>query len=235
MEVLRPASLADAAALVRERSDALPVAGGTVVAALLNKGRIAPAALIDLSRLEDLRGWSDDGESIRLGAALTYADLGSPSLARRCPALALAAAAVGSVQIRNRGTLGGCLGAGGGDAVAALLVERAEVELPFERRVPLEQVLRERPQELVVALHVRPVERERFTKLGRRNAFSPTLLSAAFAVEGAEVRAAATGPGVEPTLVSGGADTIADELAACASTAYARHALHVLTARALAS
>jgi CO/xanthine dehydrogenase FAD-binding subunit len=96
-------------------------------------------------------------------------------------------------------------------------------------------VLRVRPQELVVALHVRPVERETFTKLGRRNAFSPTLLSAAFAVDGAEVRAAATGPGVEATLVSGAADEVPDDLAACASTAYARHALRVLTARALAS
>jgi len=235
MEVLRPASLADAAALVRERDDALPVAGGTVVAPLLNKGRIAPGALIDLGGLEELRGWSDDGDSIRLGAALTYADLGNASLARRCPALALAAAAVGSPQIRNRGTLGGCVGAGGGDAVPALLVERAEVEFSFEWRVPLEEVLRERPQELVVALHVRPVERESFTKLGRRNAFSPTLLSAAFAVDGAEVRAAAAGPGIESTLITGDPDEISNQLSACASTPYARHALRVLTARALAS
>jgi CO/xanthine dehydrogenase FAD-binding subunit len=235
LEVLRPASLADAASLVRQRPDALPVAGGTIVVPLLNKGRITPPALIDLRRLEELRGWSDDGATVRLGAALTYSELVTPPLARRCPALAQAAAEVGSLQIRNRGTLGGCLGSGGGDVVAALLVERAEAELAGGRRAPLEQLLRERPRELIAAVHVRPIDRERFTKVGRRNAVSPTVVSAAFAVDEAELRGAATGPGIEPVLVAGAADFVADALAARASTSYARAVLRVLTARALTS
>jgi CO/xanthine dehydrogenase FAD-binding subunit len=235
LEVLRPASLADAASLVRDRPDALPVAGGTIVAVLLNKRRIKPSALIDLGRLEELRGWSDDGERVRIGAGLTYSELLALPLTRRRSALVLAAAGVGSPQIRNRGTLGGCLGAGGGDPVPALLVERAEVELTGGRRTPLGDLLRERPRELIVAVHVRPVERESFAKIGHRNAFSPTLISAAFSVEDGEARAAATGTGIETRLVAEPADSLPEALAACATTPYARHVLRVLAERALES
>jgi CO/xanthine dehydrogenase FAD-binding subunit len=229
MEVLRPGSLDEAVSLRRQRPDAVPIAGGTVVTALLNRGRLAPPALLDLSAIAELHGWSDDGDSVRLGAALTYAELLESVLAQRCPALAQAAAAVGSPQIRNRGTLGGCLGSGGGDVIPALLVERAEVELADGARVPLEAFL-EDDADLVVAVHVRPVARESFTKVGRRHAFSPTLVSAAFGVDGSEVRAAATGPGVETRLVADVAG-----LVECGRDAYSRHVLGVLARRALES
>jgi CO/xanthine dehydrogenase FAD-binding subunit len=228
VELLRPGSLDEALALRRRHPDAVVVAGGTIVAALLNRGRLAPPALLDLSRLDELRGWSDgrDG-SLRLGAALTYAQVLASDVARRCPALAQAAAVVGSPQIRNRGTLGGAIGSGGGDIVPALLVERADVELADGARVPLGEFLAGE-RDLVAAVHVRPVSRERFTKIGRRNAFSPTLVSAAFAFDDGEVRAAATGDDVETRLVTG-------ELAECGRTPYARHVLGVLARRAAAS
>jgi CO/xanthine dehydrogenase FAD-binding subunit len=229
MEVLRPDSLDEAVSLRRRRPDAVPIAGGTVVTVLLNRGRLSPPALLDLGSIEELRGWSDDGDSVRLGAALTYAELLEPTLARRCPALAQAAAVVGSPQIRNRGTLGGCLGSGGGDVIPALLVERAEVEVAGGARVPLEVFLRD-GSDLVVAVHVHPVERESFTKVGRRNAFSPTLVSAAFAVDGSDVRAAATGRAVQTRLVADRAG-----LVDCGRDAYSRHVLGVLARRALES
>ena len=55
-------------------------------------------------------GFSREDGTVRLGAAVTYAELERPPLADLLPALAEASRTVGSPQIRNRGTIGGNLG-----------------------------------------------------------------------------------------------------------------------------
>ena len=131
MDVLTPSSLAEALALKAERPEAIPIQGGTDLLVELNFDRSRPAAILNLSEVAELRGWSREDGFIRLGAGLTYTEAETGPLAELLPALAEASRTVGSPQIRNRGTVGGNLGTASpaGDALPPLLVEEAEVEL----------------------------------------------------------------------------------------------------------
>jgi CO/xanthine dehydrogenase FAD-binding subunit len=103
-------SLADACAALAEDPEADILAGGTDFMVEVNHGRRRPTAVVAIARLPELAGWERDGDRLRLGAGLTYTELGRADLARLAPALADAARTVGSPQIRNAGTIGGNLG-----------------------------------------------------------------------------------------------------------------------------
>src|SRR5215210_6089400 len=67
-----------------------------------------PDRLIDLSRLEELRGIVLEGHEIVLGASTTYTEIRRSDACREhLPILVEAAATIGAAQIQNRGTLGG--------------------------------------------------------------------------------------------------------------------------------
>lgn len=133
MEFLRPANWEEALAVRAARPGALPIAGGTDVMVEVNAGRCRADALLDLSRVHALRAWStgrDGGqETVRLGACVPYAVL-AERLRTPLPGLAMAAGAVGSPQVRSRGSIGGSLGTASpaGDAHPALLAAGAVVE-----------------------------------------------------------------------------------------------------------
>ena len=110
MEFLSPTTLADALAARAEHPDAVPIMGGTDVMVELNFDRHRPPALLDLTRVEELATWDRVGDEIRLGAGVTYTRV-VEELAVELPGLAVASRTVGSPQIRNRGTVGGNLGA----------------------------------------------------------------------------------------------------------------------------
>jgi CO/xanthine dehydrogenase FAD-binding subunit len=146
MEVLTPRSLDDALRSKSEHPDAVPIQGGTDLMVALNFDRARPDAILNLNEVSELRGWSRENGSLRLGAGLTYAEAMRGELAQELPALAEASRTVGSPQIRNRGTIGGNLGTASpaGDALPPLLVEGAEIELASvrgTRSVPLEEFL----------------------------------------------------------------------------------------------
>ena len=70
----------------------------------------APDALIDLSGVAGLRGIRDAGDHIAVGAMTTHAEVASSHLlAAECPVAAEAAAGIGDLQVRNRGTIGGAI------------------------------------------------------------------------------------------------------------------------------
>src|SRR5262245_18429976 len=100
----------------------------------LNFDRARPEVLLNLNEVAELRGWSRENGSLRLGAGLTYTEAMS-ALAGEPPALAEASRTVGSPQIRNRGTIGGNLGtvSPAGDALPPLFVEGAGVEVASVR------------------------------------------------------------------------------------------------------
>ena len=258
MEVLTPRSLDEALALKAERPDAWPIEGGTDVMVELNFDRRRPAALLNLNEVRELKGWSREDGSLRLGAGVTYAEAQRGELAAALPALAEASRTVGSPQIRNRGTIGGNLGTASpaGDSLPPLLVEGAEVEVASvrgSRRLPLREFLvgpkrnALEPDELIVAVHVRPSgAAQTFMKVGPRNAMVIAVCSLALAAdrERGELRAAFGSAGPVPTLVTGlldERDDFADRVAEAASpiddvrgsAAYRRHALRVLARRAL--
>ena len=146
MDVLTPRSLEEALRLKAEHPDAVPIQGGTDVMVDLNFDRARPELLLNLNEVGELRGWSRENGTLRLGSGLTYTEAMQEPLAEALPALAEASRTVGSPQIRNRGTIGGNLGTASpaGDALPPLLVEGAEVELASirgGRRVPLTEFL----------------------------------------------------------------------------------------------
>jgi CO/xanthine dehydrogenase FAD-binding subunit len=257
MDVLSPRSLDEALRLKAEHPDALPIEGGTDVMVDLNFDRARPDALLNLNEVAELKGWRSENGGLRLGASLTYTEA-MGELAATLPALAEASRTVGSPQIRNRGTIGGNLGTASpaGDALPPLLVERADVELASTRgtrRLPLTEFLigpkrnALADNELIVAVHVEPSRAaQTFMKVGPRNAMVIAVCSLALAVdrEREELRASfgSSGPVaglfVAPLAdVDGFPDQVADAASPIddvrGTAAYRRHALRVLTRRAL--
>jgi aerobic carbon-monoxide dehydrogenase medium subunit len=104
----RAASVAEASALLRKHPGAKLLAGGHSLIPLLKLRLAAPSALIDIGRIDSLRGVSVTDGTVRIGALTTHAELAaSKELARHCPALSEAAALIGDPAVRNRGTIGG--------------------------------------------------------------------------------------------------------------------------------
>ncbi len=181
MEFVQPTTWADALAAKAEYPEGVPLAGGTDVMVEINFDRHRPPALIDLTRVGHLRAWSVEDGVVRLGAGVTYARV-ITELGDLLPGLAMASRTVGSPQIRNRGTVGGNLGAASpaGDSHPALLAADTEVEvasLRGTRRIPIEEfylgVKRNAlaPDELIAAILVTaPTGPEQFCKIGTRNA-----------------------------------------------------------------
>ena len=251
MDVLTPRTLDEALRLKSERPDALPIQGGTDVMVELNFDRARPPALLNLNELAELRGWSEENGRIRLGAGLTYAEAMQTPL----PALAEASRTVGGPQIRNRGTIGGNLGTSSpaGDALPPLLVCGAQVQLASvrgERTLPLAEfvagvkrnVLAD--DELILAVDVDAEPgRQTFLKVGPRNAMVISVVSLALRVDG-ELIASFGSAGPVPGLVSApleATESFPEQVAGAAApiddvrgtAAYRRHALRVLTKRAL--
>ncbi|MFR9756188.1 FAD binding domain-containing protein [Streptomyces sp. TR06-5] len=181
MEFLRPASWEEALAAKAEHPTAVPIAGGTDVMVELNFDHRRPEYLLDLNRIADLYEWETDADSVRLGASVPYTRI-IEHLRDELPGLALAGHTVGSPQIRNRGSVGGNLGAASpaGDSHPALLAAGAEVEAASvrgTRRIPVEEfftgvkrhALAE--DELIRAVHIkRAAGPQQFSKVGTRNA-----------------------------------------------------------------
>jgi CO/xanthine dehydrogenase FAD-binding subunit len=221
----------------------------------LNFDRGRPETMLNLNEVAELRGFRRENGSLRLGSGLTYAEIEHGELRDILPALAEASRTVGSPQIRNRGTIGGNLGTSSpaGDALPPLLVEGAEVECASVRglrRIPLGEFVTGvkrnalEPDELISAVWLTPSNApQTFMKIGPRNAMVIAVVSLAVSA-GDELRASFGSASPRPVLVTaprGEADSFAERVAAAASPIddvrgserYRRHALQVLTARAL--
>jgi carbon-monoxide dehydrogenase medium subunit len=105
----RPATLAQALELLTSEGS-MALAGGQSLLPALAMRLAAPALLVDLAALPELRGIAELPDGISIGAATRHRDLlENPLIARHLPLLAHAAAHIGHPAIRNRGTLGGSL------------------------------------------------------------------------------------------------------------------------------
>ena len=110
-EYYRPQSMSEAVAILADTPDATIIAGGTDLVIDRRLGRADPQApLVDVTRLDELRGLRWDGDELTIGSAATIRQVEcDPTVIARAPALAEAARVLGSVQIRNMATLGGNL------------------------------------------------------------------------------------------------------------------------------
>jgi len=168
------------------------LAGGTDLLVMIQENLISPGELLDISRIEELKGIEEDEGRIRLGALVTHGRIAESSLLReKALPLVESCTEVGSPQIRNLGTIGGNLvmASPSGDSIPALYVLGAEVILASkegERSIPIEDFLIGvkksviRPDELLVAVTfpgMRADDRGFFKKLGQRKALAISKVS----------------------------------------------------------
>ncbi|HJP88376.1 MAG TPA: xanthine dehydrogenase family protein subunit M [Candidatus Limnocylindrales bacterium] len=162
-----------------------PIAGGTdVMVAITGELGPVPERMLDLSRIDALRGIQLEPNGLVLGARTTYTEIRRSALCREhLPALVEAAATIGAAQIQNRGTLGGNVAnaSPAGDTLPVLLAadavilvggQRGEREIAAKDFFVSYRKTALAPDELI--LHVRfpvPPGREmRFRKVGTRRA-----------------------------------------------------------------
>jgi CO/xanthine dehydrogenase FAD-binding subunit len=202
MKAYAPSTLAEALAIKAEQPEAVPVAGGTDLMVEINLRRVRPEALLDLSRIDELRDVHRGDRTVFLGAGLTFARI-ARELGDFRP-LAQAARAVGSPQIRNRATIGGNLATASpaGDGIAVLAAYDADVVVAREdlvRRVPWREFFLGpkrtslRADELILGAEWRTTSGPgSFAKVGIRNAMVIAVASVCVQVDetGHEVRLA---------------------------------------------
>lgn len=106
----KPASVADAVALLSKADDGKLMAGGMTLLPTLKQRLAQPSDVIDLGALDDLRGIRREGDSLIIGAMTTHGAVAhSKEVKAAIPALASLAEMIGDPQVRNRGTLGGSI------------------------------------------------------------------------------------------------------------------------------
>lgn len=138
-EYVRASSVAEAvAALAEHGDDAKVLAGGHSLVPLMRLRFATPTVLVDVGRIEGLRGVSTNGH-LTIGALTTHDELvNDPTIRAHCGVLAAVAATIGDPQVRHRGTIGGAIAHGdaAGDLPAAMVALDATVvaEGPSGRR-----------------------------------------------------------------------------------------------------
>ncbi|MYF12740.1 MAG: xanthine dehydrogenase family protein subunit M [Gammaproteobacteria bacterium] len=106
-----PTRLADALRLLAADPDGTrPLSGGMTLVPMMTLGLAAPEHIVDLKRIPELGGIHEEPDAVRIGATATHHDIATdPRVRLHAPLLADAAALVGDVQVRNRGTIGGSI------------------------------------------------------------------------------------------------------------------------------
>jgi CO/xanthine dehydrogenase FAD-binding subunit len=182
--VVSPRTLPEAYALLA--ADAYrPVAGGTdLLVQITGELGDPPERVLDIWRLDELRGIRVESDALVIGALTTYTEIRrSPLIGEFLPAFAEAAATIGAVQIQNRGTIGGNAvnASPAGDMLPLLLAcdarlvagsaagERSVAALDFwpaYRRTALA------PSELLLRINIPlvPGRQVRYRKIGTRRA-----------------------------------------------------------------
>ena len=132
-QVYLPRTLAELWSCLDGEPGALVYAGGTDLFVKMRAGKTGPApALICLERLEELKEVRETTAGIRIGGAVTHAELlRHPLILTQLPVLTRALQTLGSPLIRNMGTIGGniCTASPAGDTLPPLYILQAEVEL----------------------------------------------------------------------------------------------------------
>jgi carbon-monoxide dehydrogenase medium subunit len=110
-DYVRPSTVDEAvAALVAGGEDAKVLGGGQSLMPVLRLRMGAPSVVVDTTRIDEMKGISDSGDAIVIGAGVTHDEVMNSALVKDNVALlAVATATVADRQIRHRGTLGGAL------------------------------------------------------------------------------------------------------------------------------
>jgi carbon-monoxide dehydrogenase medium subunit len=190
-----PNSLEEACSILFNAGDkGKLLAGGTDLLAKIKQKMVEPEHLISLREIRNLRYIQEDGRTIRIGALTVLQEIADSDVVRRkIPILAEAASQVGSVQVRNRGTLCGniCNASPAADTVPPLICLDARIRiktLDNERDIEIENFFLGpgkvdlHPGELVTEIVVPVPEgnaRGVYLKLGRRKAMDISIVGVA--------------------------------------------------------
>jgi len=197
---LAPASLEEALALRAEHADATVLAGGTFVGILMNQGFLAPAALLSLGGVEELRGIEVRDGELRLGAMVRHRAVERSEVVRSgWPALARAFSLVASPRVRNQATVGGVLADAdyASDPPAMLCALGAKVvasSVAREREIPVDELITGyyetslRADELITAVSVPRVDRAVYRKFRSRSHEDRPCVSVAAVRDAGDVR-----------------------------------------------
>ncbi|GAB3690480.1 FAD binding domain-containing protein [Saccharopolyspora tripterygii] len=198
----RPATVADAVALLAADEDAKALAGGQSLVPMMNFRLARPSTLVDIAHLPGMSGLHRDGEVLVIGAATRQRAIETSALvAETCPLLADASRHVGHHQIRTRGTLGGSLAHAdpAAELCAAALALDAEVIATGPegtRRVPAGELFLApylttlRPGEIITETRwpIRPRAHHGFAEIAHRAGdFALAGLAAVVVLDGVEV------------------------------------------------
>ena len=215
-DYIRPSTVEDAVnALADAGEEGKVLAGGQSLLPVLRLRLAAPALLVDLGGLSQLRGIRADGDMLAIGAMTTHAELAASSL----PLLSQAAATVGDRQVRHRGTLGGSLAhadpAGDLPTVAVALDAQMVLAGPNGRRTVAASdffvdlfTTALGPDELLIEVRVPRLEgwQTHYTKVGRTaQAWATVAVAVAVRRENgtiAQARVALTNMGPTPVRAS---------------------------------
>jgi carbon-monoxide dehydrogenase medium subunit len=257
-ELHQPKSVSEAVALLAD-PESRPLAGGQSLIAAMKLRLAAPAALVDLGGIAELRGIRREGDALVIGAGTCHAEIaGSGDVKQSIPALAYLAGEIGDVQVRNLGTIGGslanndpaaCYPAAALGLNAAIRTDRRSIEADAFFTGMYETALQ--PGEIITAVQFPIPEKAAYIKFV--NPASRFALVGVFVARGADgrVRVAVTGcagcafrvTDLEKALeanftadaakaVSIAPDGLSSDLHA--SAAYRAHLIPVLAGRAVA-
>jgi CO/xanthine dehydrogenase FAD-binding subunit len=215
VEFLQPLDWREALEAKAAYPEAVPIFGGTDVMVEINFARGRPRAVLDLTRVPEIREWGEENGRLRVGAGVTYTRI-IAELRNERPGLAMASRTVGSPQIRNRGTVGGNLGTASpaGDSLPPLYASDAEVEVASTEGVrlvpvsefilgPKRNALRE--NELISAFYIPEAEGpQQYSKIGPRNAMVIAVCSFGLALHPKEGKLGACIGSAGPTPIQAG-------------------------------
>jgi len=190
--------------------DTTILAGGTDLLVEINFGRIRPAHIVAIDRVDELKDFSRNGH-VRMGALVTYTRMVEDESGS--VALQEAARPIGSPQIRNVATIGGNLGtcSPAGDSLPVLAALEATVVLRSkkgERRVPFAEFMtgpkksvRRRDELIVAAEWDEAGPAQTFMKVGTRNAMVIAVAGLALVVDRARRRVGVGLGSCGPTII----------------------------------
>ena len=195
---LMPESLAEAEEMLDENPGASLLSGTTDIVPDMKNGRFETKKILDLSRVEELRGIARSGDAIRIGSCATNGDLLRSELIKEyLPALWEASSRSGAPAVQNRATIGGNLAtaSGAADLPSILLPLDASVSVESvggTREMKLEKFIRgyrdpdlapnEIMKEIIVPLP-KPGSVQKFYKRGSRKALTLSRVSLGFYAE----------------------------------------------------
>lgn len=106
----RAGSVSEAASMLGQAEDGKFLAGGQTLLPTMKQRLAAPSDLVDLTRIPELKGISQDGNAIVIGAATTHFEVATSGLVKdKLPGLASLAGSIGDPAVRHMGTIGGSI------------------------------------------------------------------------------------------------------------------------------